>query len=218
MEIEKEDMTQMNNTNLFYGNLTIEQEEEANSMFAEMQRVSDYFKGHQFIFPNEDETYMEIMKLYKLVDENFSNPDKVFQAQDIDLNKYLLSASKNLGLSASESTSLIDNLHDTINPLILDLKRYWNRARPFQYAYYFDVDFNPMKTISGHSPSYPSGHTLYAACWKKVVDNKMPEASADTQNILDTVNQGRMSIGAHFPSDIAFSVEISEYLNDNRLL
>ena len=208
----------MNNTNLFYGNLTIQEEEEANSIFAEIHRVSEYFKGQQFTFPNDDETYMELMKLYRLVDENYAQPDKVFQAQDTDLNRYLLNESNNLGLSNTEARSIMDNLHNKINPLILDLKRYWNRARPFQYAYYFDVDFNPMKTTSGHSPSYPSGHTLYASCWKKVVDNKMPELVTETQNIVDTVNQGRMAIGAHFPSDISFSMEIAQYLNDNRLL
>ena len=85
----------MNNTNLFYGNLTIQEEEEVNSIFAEIHRVSEYFKGQQFTFPNDDETYMELMKLYRLVDENYAQPDKVFQAQDIDLNRYLLNESNN---------------------------------------------------------------------------------------------------------------------------
>jgi hypothetical protein len=183
-----------------------------------MRMVSEYFKSDQFIFPNEDTTYMEVAELTKMVNENAKSPNKIFEKQDEDLKTYLTVQTKKLGLKNKESIELVDYVVNTVAPLVMDLKQYWNRARPYQYAYYFDMEFHPFNTISSHSPSYPSGHSLEVMCWKKEVDKINPSWSKKTEDVENTVNQSRMSLGVHFPSDISFAREICNYIHDNNLM
>ena len=42
------------------------------------------------------------------------------------------------------------------------LKYYFNRPRPEQIAPYYEYRINVMYTETHHTPSYPSGHTIYA--------------------------------------------------------
>ena len=203
---------------LFYGNISKKYVKTAQKLSYEMEMVFEYFKSEEFMFPNEDASYMEIAELTPMVQEYERSPKKVYKEQDIDLRSYLTTQSQKMGLSKSEAIKLTDNYFDLISPLVLNLKQYWNRARPYQYAYYFDLDFHPFYTKSGNSPAYPSGHTLQAMSWKKAMDEINPSLSNKTQKIVDSVNQSRMSLGVHFPSDIAFSKEICTYLSDNNLL
>ena len=203
---------------LFYGNINRQYIEEIKKISYDMRMVSEYFKSEQFIFPNEDTTYMEVAELTKMVNENAKSPKKVYLQQDKDLKSYLTKEGVRIGLSTNESKKLVDYVFNTTSPLILDLKQYWNRARPYQYAYKFDVDFHPFNTTSSNSPSYPSGHSLQTMCWKKLMDNINSSWFKKTENVENSVNQSRMSLGVHFASDISFSREICNYLYDNNLL
>jgi len=197
---------------LFYGNLTVSENEIVNDISSEMIKVSDYFQNEQFEYPTNEVTYNEIDELDNYVNKNYFKPNKEWEAQDKDLNSYLINKSKEFGLSQEESKNILINLSEKLSPLILELKKYWNRARPYQYAYLFDRDFSAFKTVSGNSPSYPSGHSLLVMCWENHLLNLYPNLKPKTNKIVLSVNMGRMSLGVHFPSDIEFSRVIANYI------
>ena len=94
----------------------------------------------------------------------------------------------------------------------MKLKEYWNRARPYQYANLIEAPLFPIETISGHSPAYPSGHTLQGHVWARLISTVKPELKDWADSISIKVNLSRLALGVHFPSDIEFSKKIYEEL------
>ena len=202
---------------LFYGNLAIKENVIADDISVEMSTVADYFKDIRFDFPPNYVSYDELLELSSYLKENYYDPKTDWFIQDEDLNSYLIKKSKELGFSQKKSYNIIQDLTQELSSLILDLKRHWNRARPYQYAYFLSIEFSPFQSISSHTPSYPSGHSLLAMCWENKILSIKPELKSKTNKIVDSVNMGRMALGLHFPSDIEFSRTIANFIKSNNI-
>ena len=130
----------------------------------------------------------------------------------------------NLYKSANEIDYLINNLNTSLPEnhtyILMDikLKEYWNRARPYQYANLIEAPLYPMTTMSGHSPAYPSGHTLQGLIWAKLVSTVKPDLKGWADSISIKINLSRLALGVHFPSDIEFSKKIYEDLVSNKFI
>jgi len=93
------------------------------------------------------------------------------------------------------------DINDDIAPTIVKLKQKYQRPRPYQLGEYYKIQLFPFETFSGHSPSYPSGHTLQAYCILNVVGNKYPQTYNFCKRMIDDVAYSRVHLGLHFPSD-----------------
>ena len=81
-------------------------------------------------------------------------------------------------------------------PVILELKKYHNRPRPYD----LDKNLSAIKMKSMNTPSYPSGHSAQSMLIASVLKDKYGKSSAFMQtakNISDSRNVAR----AHFKSD-----------------
>ena len=97
--------------------------------------------------------------------------------------------------------------------LAMKLKMYYDRARPFQIAEHYKLEFEHNKSVqsgTGSSPSYPSGHTLAAYFAAHVLSYLNPEFKDALLQRAELVALSRIKEGVHFPSDNQFSFYLSE--------
>tara|TARA_R100000005_G_C4988607_1_gene196413 strand:+ start:363 stop:1004 length:642 start_codon:yes stop_codon:yes gene_type:complete len=203
---------------LFYGNITQLQMNEVARMNKSFESIYNYYVGDEFMYPSIEQSANEIRELQSKVESQIVSPKQEYIQQDVNLMNYLTSEAEKLNISSSDNARTLFILKEKVDPLILALKNYWNRARPYQYAYFLKSNFHPLKAVSANTPAYPSGHSIQVTCWSKMLEKKYPELQTELSNIVYSVNQGRMALGVHFPSDIQFGVSIAQYLNNKGLL
>jgi len=92
-------------------------------------------------------------------------------------------------------------------PVILELKKYHNRPRPYD----LDSSLKAVKMKSMNTPSYPSGHSAQGILIASVLKDKYGKGSAFMQtakNISDSRNMAH----AHYPSDSKNGTELGKQL------
>ena len=105
-----------------------------------------------------------------------------------------------------------DNLYTIIKPLILNTKYYFNRARPYQLAKFYGLTINILETDTHQTPSYPSGHTVYARLAANFILKSNPEFKYELDQIVDKSAYARVLQGVHYPSDNKASIIFTDYI------
>ena len=134
----------------------------------------------------------------------------------------------NLSYNKKDIKALVDDL----GHLILRLKKFYQRPRPFQISPFHEIDVEYNKAIqSGRgtavSPSYPSGHTAQAYLGAELLAKENPDHREGLIAIAERVALARLKEGVHFQSDNDFgkilvrnyvlpSLEKKVYLNSTR--
>jgi hypothetical protein len=209
----------MNENTLFYGNINIRQKEILESISNKFDDVASYFTAFEFIYPNNNDSFREVISInHRLKNPKSKSIMDKYKSIDKDLWGFLKKSSLNIGMNEVDYIQIEKFIKKEIAPLVVSLKDYWNRARPYQYAFIFESDFHPHPTISGHSPSYPSGHTLESEVWGFLSKKILPKKTKEINSIVEQVNESRLELGVHFPSDIEFSQEVFNYIKVNKLL
>ena len=109
----------------------------------------------------------------------------------------------------------IKELRDQSNPIILALKRHYNRPRPKALAKELGLPLDnfPLKTAG--TPSYPSGHATQGRLVSLLVADEAP--LEHKKNILDIgkrIGVSRQIAGAHYPTDTEFGIRLADHLYD----
>lgn len=152
------------------------------------------------------EVYEVVSKIDKLVNEEWRKRCFFIDKQ---LGKYLSGYAQKAGMR--QFKSIFEQVNDLyLNSLIYRIKYHYNRIRPNPLAYHLNIGLTSANTRTGHTPSYPSGHTLQAHFFTKLISDVMnvPWSDEPTREVAAS----RMSMGIHFKSDNDFAVKISEYL------
>jgi hypothetical protein len=105
-----------------------------------------------------------------------------------------------------------DNLYDIIKPLILNTKYYFNRARPYQLAKLYGLTIDVIETDTHQTPSYPSGHTVYARLAGNLVSSSHPEFKYELDQIVNKSAYARVLQGVHYPSDNSASIIFTDFI------
>ena len=69
----------------------------------------------------------------------------------------------------------IDTFYNVVEPVLMNIKHYWNRPRPVQLAKLFNIKIDPIVTSTVHTPSYPSGHTMYSRLVANILKHHYPQ-------------------------------------------
>jgi len=158
-----------------------------------------------------DQTRKELLLLAKETKNiSLKNIELIHRVdQDLDtpfillLDKYNLKYPKNY----------IDLFYDITYPILINTKNYWNRARPKQLANIFNIDINTIITDTIHTPSYPSGHTVYSKLVANILKDIYPKISTkELDYIVLEVARARTIQGVHYPSDHKASIKFSDYI------
>lgn len=92
-------------------------------------------------------------------------------------------------------TRLLLNCIQDIRVTEFRLKRHFKRPRP----YHLEPRLQPLARI--HSPSFPSGHTLWAFTEAFIFSEIIPEKRAEFLKKAEEVRWSRELMGIHYPSD-----------------
>ncbi len=94
-----------------------------------------------------------------------------------------------------------NSYYNIIEQYMYALKYYHNRARPEQLAPYYNLDIKVMFTETHHTPSYPSGHTMYSELAAHVLADQYPEHKNKFFELSNYCGLARILQGVHYPSD-----------------
>lgn len=204
------------NMDLHYGNISKE-----NLKYLEMDNVfTKYFnKFNLYPYPTFIQSCEEIEQIQSIQSNaesksNWESISKFCEQWDSDLmgaTKYWLS--KLEIPNNKEYIEYLAKISEDMGGLIMQLKNYYNRARPYQYAYYSNrTNFNPYETLSGNTPAYPSGHAGQSHFILSVVANHYEEKKDELMKLAKRIADSRVVMGVHFPSDNAFGIKIANDL------
>lgn len=192
--------------NITYGNLTECQLEKLTKtcLADEVIPILDEKFSDRLQFPlnNSSTTKQELNEIaskIKTISEQANTEHLArYKRYDRSLLQSIMSVFQAKGLDVEE---VVMGVNEDISPTIMKLKQKYQRPRPNQLAEYYKLKLFPFKTFSGHSPSYPSGHTMQAFCILNIIANKHPESYGFCKKFIDDVADSRVYLGVHFPSD-----------------
>ena len=98
--------------------------------------------------------------------------------------------------------------NNVVTALVDHAKFFYNRARPFQIAPHYKITIDRLITSTHHTPSYPSGHTLYGALAGAIMTEKYPEKKGLWDELVQKVALARVLQGVHYQSDNDASIQI----------
>ena len=156
-----------------------------------MAKLKDFdYSKYKKIKPHKDnslETFKEIKDIDKLrSDESF-----------VKDNDNLIKAYKPI---VGEDKQ-VKNLVDESQPIILKLKKYFNRPRPKELAKNFGVKLKDIELDSMKTPSYPSGHSTQGYLISEMLKDKYPEKSKELDQKAKDISDSRNIARAHYKSD-----------------
>lgn len=98
--------------------------------------------------------------------------------------------------------------------LIYAIKYHFNRPRPQQLANFYNLKIDAIDSDTAHTPSYPSGHTVYAKLAANIVLANYPNIGiTDSLNTaVADVAYARCCQGVHFPSDNQASLIVANFI------
>ena len=150
-------------------------------------------------------------------DNSFDTDQEIKALKKIPLRKDFVKKYDNIE-KAFEQTAKDNNVKDYDKkiaaklikesaPVILELKKYHNRPRPYE----LDKNLKAVKMKSMNTPSYPSGHSAQGMLIASVLKDKYGKGPAFMQtakNISDSRNMAH----AHYPSDSKNGTELGKQL------
>ena len=92
-------------------------------------------------------------------------------------------------------------------PVILELKKYHNRPRPYD----LDTSLNAIKMKSMNTPSYPSGHSAQGILIASALKDKYGKSSAFMQTAKN-ISDSRNIAHAHYKSDSVNGTKLGKQL------
>ena len=96
---------------------------------------------------------------------------------------------------------LVVNLIKKSAPIILDLKKHFNRPRPKSMAKKLNIKMDDIEMDSMKTPSYPSGHSTQGVLIAKVLGDKHPKAKSAFAKAAKNISYSRNVAHAHYKSD-----------------
>jgi hypothetical protein len=200
----------MNLNEVTYGNPTKEQ---YNDITKRGMVDSLFDKLKENSFPNNDSEMVkdelnEIVDYLKVMDDDENEMFlKRYKSYDRNLLQTINATFLKKGI---DTTKLSFDIAKDVESLVYKLKFFFQRPRPRQLAQYYKLKLFPYDTYVGHTPSYPSGHTLQAFVILSVIGNLYPKENSFCKEMIDDVAYSRLYMGVHFPSDNDFAKLIGE--------
>jgi hypothetical protein len=189
--------------NLVFGNPTIE--------IAPLLKKSTYLDSltneiNSYTPPanNSTESQQELQALVEYVNNLSQNPALIERYNLYDKGLSSLFAEKLDKVGISDTFNLIKEIEEDITTILVKTKFHFQRIRPYQLAYYYNVPLYPFPSVTANTPSYPSGHAFQATVIGNVLGNNYPTFFRPIMELVDDICNSRMYMGLHYESDIKF--------------
>ena len=97
--------------------------------------------------------------------------------------------------------SVAEKLIEKSAPVILKLKKHFNRPRPKTIAKKMNIKMKDIEMASMKTPSYPSGHSTQGVLIGLVLSDKYPKAKSAFMKTANNISDSRNIAHAHYKSD-----------------
>ena len=187
--------------------MVIKEEISKNNLFSNFDTFE--FKNQPPPNDNSEETKKEIDFINKI------ELNKRFVQKKDNIIKNFDEFLKSNGI---DEEKLIERVHQDTRIIILDLKNFYKRPRPFRLD---SKLYDPMlKSTEGFA--YPSGHSTQSNLICLVLSHKYPRFKTELKKIKDDIVYSRQMANVHYPSDIKFGEKLAKslfnYLKNNNLI
>jgi len=146
-------------------------------------------------------------KMKPPVDSGYTTRTEINELKKIPLNKSFVKKFDNIE-SAFAKTAKDNNVEDYDKsiaaklikdsaPVILQLKEYHNRKRPYE----LDKRLKATVLKSMQTPSYPSGHSVQGFLIGAYLSDKYPKSRKGFMNTAKNISYSRRVARAHYKSD-----------------
>jgi hypothetical protein len=130
---------------------------------------------------------------------------------DIDMDTPYILLLKKYNLKYPQN--YINLFYDIVKPVLLNIKGYWNRARPKQLAEFYNIDIDIILTDTHHTAAYPSGHTVYSSLVSNILKDIYPQIDKkELDHIVNETAKARVLQGVHYPTDNEASIIFTNFL------
>jgi len=130
---------------------------------------------------------------------------------DVDMDTPYILLLKKYNLSYPQN--YINLFYDIVKPVLLNIKGYWNRARPKQLAEFYNIDIDVILTDTHHTAAYPSGHTVYSSLVSNILKDIYPQINKkELDHIVNETAKARVLQGVHYPTDNEASIILTNFL------
>lgn len=166
---------------------------------------------------SSSKTILELEEISKLTSSRTKDDEKLIYLVDKEpldlfypiLNKY----------NITFPNKLFKNLYNEIYDLVMAIKQYHNRPRPYQLNNFYNINIDYITTDTHQTPSYPSGHTVYAyVAYYLIITLYKNIPKIDLYNCVYKTGRARMMQGIHFQSDIDAALLLCDQLYKKYLL
>jgi hypothetical protein len=167
-----------------------------------------------FTFPKNSseatkEELNQLVDYIEILNKN-ENHLKWYRIYDRSLKSYFIEGLKKEGVNEEEAIELIFSIMEDTKPLLMKLKYYFQRPRPYQLAEYYKLKLFPFESKSADSPSFPSGHAFQGKLITEVLGNRYPQLYANMLKVFDDICYSRVYMGLHYQSDIDVAIFCAE--------
>ena len=148
------------------------------------------------------------------VDSGYTTRTEINELKKIPLNKKFVKDNDNIEAAFAKTAkdnnvenydkSIAANFIKKSAPIILDLKKYHNRKRPYE----LDSSLKAIVLKSMQTPSYPSGHSVQGTGIAKLLADKYPKAKSAFLKTGKNISYSRRVARAHYKSDSKVGEEI----------
>jgi hypothetical protein len=167
------------------------------------------------MLPNPDKnssqkTYSELVEVYNKSSNRTKNEIDLIKKIDHNANFLLYEFLDKVNIKFP--IDKFEELYRIIKPVLKNVKNYFNRARPYQIDEFYDMKIDVIVTNTHHTPSYPSGHTLYTKLACNIVEDEFPNLRNELNKIVNITANCRIFQGVHFASDNYASISLTNQI------
>jgi len=175
--------------------------------FAELEGMNLFDIVQTPLRNSSDETKREINDIAKITQNR--TPKEIELVHKVDSDPLLLYHPVIDRLNMVLDLKAFNTMYyHSLSEMVDHLKFYYNRPRPYQLADMLSVNINRIITKTHKTPSYPSGHTMYAALASEMLSDKYPQHKAELDELSIMTGHARVLQGVHYPSDNIASIKI----------
>jgi hypothetical protein len=149
----------------------------------------------------------ELLKRYKFYDENII---------EAFYNKLYFSNLKKEDKDFDSFKIFAEDVFSDINPLVYDLKYFFQRPRPYQLSYHYKQSLFPIESKNSNTPSYPSLFTIQANILSHILGNWYPKYYKDLTYLAKDIENSRLYMGLNYQSDIDFSYFVVDSIKKDK--
>jgi len=146
-------------------------------------------------------------------DNSFTTMQEIKELSKTPINKNFVKEKDNIKKSFTkivDEGELIQSLIDKSAPIILKIKKHYNRPRPKELAKKLGIKMEDLKMESMKTPSYPSGHSVQGILIGMVLSDKYPGKKTKLMKTAKDISKSRNIARAHYKSDSKFGEKIGK--------